>query len=319
MVQSQLNHHLLSPLESLVECPLASSGGGWSLRRCAGLLVVRVQMPVCRFWADKIEALAEAMFATAGLHERSDLPRLLRTQIEVISPGAMVVTEKFSDWNDSNRRIDLLRFDKEVSLVAIELKRTEDGGHMELQAIRYAAMVSAITFAQVVQTHQKFRDKLGVKGCATHDQQHRRRQSIVLALQDGHPACVTFILRDRDALGGYAGGEAVGVTCFTAPKLRRVEIAGGAAIIATMLHTALGFAFVVQPIVWRINLSQESAGWSQAATSALSRPEPLSHMSAKSYPPQLDPPFRHRQCRRCPGKLQPRYLILGPSGCGYSS
>jgi len=30
--------------------------------------------------------------------------------------------------------------------VVIELKRTNDGGHMELQAIRYASMVSAMTF-----------------------------------------------------------------------------------------------------------------------------------------------------------------------------
>jgi len=30
--------------------------------------------------------------------------------------------------------------------VAIELKRTEDGGHMELQSTRYAAMVSTMTF-----------------------------------------------------------------------------------------------------------------------------------------------------------------------------
>jgi hypothetical protein len=47
-----------------------------------------------------------------------------------------------SDWEDSSRSIDLLCIDKQANLVVIELKRTEDGGHMELQAIRYAAMVS---------------------------------------------------------------------------------------------------------------------------------------------------------------------------------
>ncbi|MFP6896801.1 MAG: DUF4268 domain-containing protein, partial [Roseibacillus sp.] len=34
---------------------------------------------------------------------------------------------------------------------------TEDGGHMELQAIRYAAMVSSMTLAQAVQTYARFR------------------------------------------------------------------------------------------------------------------------------------------------------------------
>jgi RecB family endonuclease NucS len=55
-----------------------------------------------------------------------------------------VITEEFSEWEDSSRRIDLLCLDQKARLVAIEIKRTEDGGHMELQAIRYAAMVSSM-------------------------------------------------------------------------------------------------------------------------------------------------------------------------------
>jgi len=40
--------------------------------------------------------------------------------------------------------------------VVIELKRTEDGGHMELQAIRYAAMVSAMTFDGAVEIYGRY-------------------------------------------------------------------------------------------------------------------------------------------------------------------
>lgn len=120
-------------------------------------------MPVYRLSADAIQSLEPTTFAAAGIHERADLQRLLRTQVEVISPGTMVITEEFGDWDDSKRRIDLLGLDKGANLVVIELKRTEDGGHMELQAIRYAAMVSAMTFDQVTQTHQKFLDKLQIK------------------------------------------------------------------------------------------------------------------------------------------------------------
>ncbi len=40
--------------------------------------------------------------------------------------------------------------------MVIELKRSEDGGHMELQAIRYAAMVSALTFDQVLEIFGRF-------------------------------------------------------------------------------------------------------------------------------------------------------------------
>jgi hypothetical protein len=37
----------------------------------------------------------------------------------------------------------------------VEIKRTEDGGHMELQAIRYAAMVSSLTLDQAIAAHAK--------------------------------------------------------------------------------------------------------------------------------------------------------------------
>jgi hypothetical protein len=69
----------------------------------------------------------------------------------------MVIAEEFSDWKDSSRRIDLLCLDSGGSLVVVELKRNEDGGFMELQAIRYAAMVSSMTFDQAVDALSRYR------------------------------------------------------------------------------------------------------------------------------------------------------------------
>jgi hypothetical protein len=105
--------------------------------------------------------IEERDFSVAGLRERSDIQRLLRTQIDVVSEDLYVLTEEFSEWEDSKRRIDLLAVDRNANLVVVELKRTSDGGHMELQAIRYAAMVSAITFERAVQIHSTFLSKIG--------------------------------------------------------------------------------------------------------------------------------------------------------------
>ena len=58
----------------------------------------------------------------------------------------LIVSEEFGGWEDSRRRIDLLGLDRQANLVVIELKRSENGGHMELQALRYAAMISKMTF-----------------------------------------------------------------------------------------------------------------------------------------------------------------------------
>ena len=73
----------------------------------------------------------------------------------------MVIAEEFSDWDTSNRRIDLLCIDKEANLVVVELKRTEDGGQMDLQSIRYSAMISTMTFEQAVKAHKSYLEGLG--------------------------------------------------------------------------------------------------------------------------------------------------------------
>src|SRR5439155_24310739 len=81
--------------------------------------------------------------------ERTDIQRLLRDDIAVLGEDLLVVSEEFREWEDARRRIDLLALDKAGRLVVIEIKRTEDGGHMDLQAIRYAAMVSSMTFSEL--------------------------------------------------------------------------------------------------------------------------------------------------------------------------
>ena len=106
--------------------------------------------------ADNILSLPVVSFADVGVRERADLQRLLRRQIETIVPDGMVIAEEFGDWEDSKRRIDLLVLDKQANLVVVELKRTDDGGHMDLQAIRYAAMVSTLTFEQAVTTYRSY-------------------------------------------------------------------------------------------------------------------------------------------------------------------
>ena len=117
-------------------------------------------MPIYEFASEEIRPLPPTTFSREKLDERRDLQRLLRANIEVVSPDTLVIAEEFDDWEDSNRRIDLLGIDSDANLVVIELKRTEDGGHMELQAIRYAAMVSTMTFDQAVYSLGRYLAKI---------------------------------------------------------------------------------------------------------------------------------------------------------------
>ncbi len=118
-------------------------------------------MPLYEMTADVFRPISPASFAGLKGRERDDLQRLLRSQIKVVGDDLYVLTEEFGDWEDSRRRIDLLAIDKEANLVVIELKRSNDGGHMELQAIRYASMVSAMTFDRAEQIHGEFLVRMG--------------------------------------------------------------------------------------------------------------------------------------------------------------
>lgn len=100
-------------------------------------------------------------FSDEGILERTHLQAALRKDIGVLGDDLMVVAEEFGDFLGANRRIDLLCLDRACRLVVVELKRTEDGGHMELQAIRYAAMVSVMTFDELVGTFARHRQAVG--------------------------------------------------------------------------------------------------------------------------------------------------------------
>lgn len=118
-------------------------------------------MPLFEMTSQAFRPLDQTSFENLKIRERDDLQRLLRTQIEVLGDDLYVLAEEFGDWDESRRRIDLLAIDPQANLVVIELKRTNDGGHMELQAIRYAAMVSAMTFVRAQEIHATFLSQIG--------------------------------------------------------------------------------------------------------------------------------------------------------------
>ena len=89
----------------------------------------------------------------------SILQKLFISHIDEILPDTLVVAEELSTWEGSQLRIDLLGIDKDANLVVIELKRTEDGGHMDLQSIRYAAMISPLTFDKLVSIYERYLHK----------------------------------------------------------------------------------------------------------------------------------------------------------------
>ena len=51
--------------------------------------------------------------------------------------------------------------DEAANLILVELKRNEDGGHMELHAIHELAMVSTMTFEKAIAVYTDDRQTIG--------------------------------------------------------------------------------------------------------------------------------------------------------------
>lgn len=118
-------------------------------------------MAIYELTSDKFRALKETSFAAMNLSERNDIQRLLRQEIDIVSPDTLIIAEEFSNWDASRRRIDLLGVDRDGNIVVVELKRTEDGGFMDLQSIRYASMIANLQFAQAVAAYGKYLKQIG--------------------------------------------------------------------------------------------------------------------------------------------------------------
>lgn len=107
-------------------------------------------MPFFEFTDNELLPIRQRTLQDQSIWERRDLQKVLRESLQELLPEVLILAEEFCDWDDSRRRIDLLGIDRDANLIVIELKRGETGSYMELQAIRYAAMVSTMTFDQAV-------------------------------------------------------------------------------------------------------------------------------------------------------------------------
>lgn len=120
-------------------------------------------MTIYSFNDNKLQKVNATTFNGERILERQHLQAAIKHQIDVVAPDCLVISEEFSEWTGSLRRIDLLAVDKAGNLVVIELKRTETGEHMELQALRYAAMVSTLTFSRAVEIYQKYLNSINAE------------------------------------------------------------------------------------------------------------------------------------------------------------
>ncbi|MBB1140646.1 endonuclease NucS domain-containing protein [Myroides sp. WP-1] len=112
-------------------------------------------MALFEYKANSFEIISPSSFKEININEKN-LQQLIKTQIDVLGEDLLIISEEYSDWQESKKRLDLLAIDRDGNLVVIELKRDNDGFHMDLQAIRYAAMLSMMTYENAIIAFEKY-------------------------------------------------------------------------------------------------------------------------------------------------------------------
>jgi hypothetical protein len=104
--------------------------------------------------------------AEAGLKERADLQEWVIAHPEILGADVKVVAFEFDRWSAGSGpapqdRLDVLGLGQDGRLVVAELKRDKAPEPTQLQAIKYAAMVSRFTVESLADQYAKFRTARG--------------------------------------------------------------------------------------------------------------------------------------------------------------
>lgn len=99
--------------------------------------------------------------AEAGLKERQHLQEWVIAHPEVLGQSVKIVAFEFGSWTGysgekERDRLDILALDGEGHLIVVELKRDKAPDTVEMQALKYAALVSRFTRDDLNKVHARY-------------------------------------------------------------------------------------------------------------------------------------------------------------------
>ena len=110
----------------------------------------------------KIKDCEITTFSENMIMELNDMEEWVLTNRKLLLEELLPVTKEYDGFDKTNERLDILAIDKAEKLVVIELKRDDSGKNVALQAIKYAAYCSTLTFQDVVQLRKNYLSRSGI-------------------------------------------------------------------------------------------------------------------------------------------------------------
>lgn len=100
--------------------------------------------------------ISPGTFLGENVLERRHIQEWLRHNPQMLGEDLLVFAIEFDQFEQVADRPDVLAIDRTGHLVIIELKRDSYAGYADLQAIRYAALLSTVTVSDVVNMYVRY-------------------------------------------------------------------------------------------------------------------------------------------------------------------
>lgn len=108
---------------------------------------------------NEFEKISSDSFVNLNIWERNHIQEWIRKAPEILGEDLLTLSIEFNKFTNSSDRLDILALDKKGNLVVIELKRDSFAGYADLQAIRYASMISSMTLDKLVPHYVEYHNK----------------------------------------------------------------------------------------------------------------------------------------------------------------
>lgn len=99
--------------------------------------------------ASEPEVIQEQEFSDLDIQERYDLQQWIVNEPQILGEELVIIDSEYSNFEETNDRLDILALDRSGSLVVVELKRDEADATTDLQAIKYASYCATLTAEEI--------------------------------------------------------------------------------------------------------------------------------------------------------------------------
>lgn len=104
----------------------------------------------------EIKKIDLVSFSDENLKERQDLQEWIVNNPECLGEKLLIIQKEFSDFDNTNERLDLLALDEQGNLVIIENKTDSSGRDVTWQAVKYASYCSRLTQENVLELYKNY-------------------------------------------------------------------------------------------------------------------------------------------------------------------